>query len=536
MIAVYDYSRLTMSLSNMQSLITVACIFAAAFTIRGIVLSRRSRNPKRLPLPPGPRGVPIMGNMSNIPKTKPWEGYQKLCEEYGGMVYLEVLGTKLLVVSRMDHAEELLEKRSVNTSDRPTIPMVELLEIGWSFAFMKYAADWRQHRRAFHQYLNHNAVGQYHPIMYEEVEIFTRKLRDNPKDFLEHVQVFFGTIIMRSAYGFDDIGRNRPLIEAAEALVQGFSEASTQGRFLVNTFPILRHVPAWFPGAGWRVRFNQLAVMSWDLLHNPWDDAKKDLTEGKQSVHPSMAASLMNHLGDDADPDFTLERSDRWTAEDVARNACAQAYLAGADTTVSSASVMILALANNPHVQKKAQAEIDRVVGPNRIPSVSDRDSLPYLHAIVKEVNRYYTVVPLGVPHTVTEDEEYNGYFIPKDTMILPNSWAMMHDPNTFEKPFEFIPERFLTKDGEFDESVPGPEYAAFGFGRRICPGRYFSDDAFFAMAASVLTQFDITPSEKDVLGNPVQIKLELMDHTVAKPSAFKVDITPRPGRENLVM
>ncbi|KAF6752828.1 cytochrome P450 98A3 [Ephemerocybe angulata] len=497
-----------MSLSNMQSLITVACIFAAAFTIRGIVLSRRSRNPKRLPLPPGPRGVPIMGNMSNIPKTKPWEGYQKLCEEYGGMVYLEVLGTKLLVVSRMDHAEELLEKRSVNTSDRPTIPMVELTQ---------RTGD--NIRRAFHQYLNHNAVGQYHPIMYEEVEIFTRKLRDNPKDFLEHVQAGTG-----------------PLSRPAEALVQGFSEASTQGRFLVNTFPILRHVPAWFPGAGWRVRFNQLAVMSWDLLHNPWDDAKKDLTEGKQSVHPSMAASLMNHLGDDADPDFTLERSDRWTAEDVARNACAQAYLAGADTTVSSASVMILALANNPHVQKKAQAEIDRVVGPNRIPSVSDRDSLPYLHAIVKEVNRYYTVVPLGVPHTVTEDEEYNGYFIPKDTMILPNSWAMMHDPNTFEKPFEFIPERFLTKDGEFDESVPGPEYAAFGFGRRICPGRYFSDDAFFAMAASVLTQFDITPSEKDVLGNPVQIKLELMDHTVAKPSAFKVDITPRPGRENLVM
>lgn len=88
---------------------------------------------------------------------------------------------------------------------------------------------------------------------------------------------FFGGSIMRTAYGFDNINRNLPLIESAERLVQGFSEASTQGRFLVNSFPILRHIPAWFPGAYFRRRFNQLAVMSYDLVNTPFDDVKKDI-------------------------------------------------------------------------------------------------------------------------------------------------------------------------------------------------------------------------------------------------------------------
>ena len=141
-------------------------------------------------------------------------------------------------------------------------------------------------------------------------------------------------------------------------------------------------------------------------------------------------------------------------------------HAAGADTSAASGIALVLALASHPNVQKKAQAEIGDVVGLGRLPLVADRPSLPYVHAVIKELSRWHTVTPLGVPHTASADDEYNGYFIPEGTILIANSWAMMHDRETFEEPFSFIPERYL-KDGKIDPSVPDPEVAAFGFGRR---------------------------------------------------------------------
>lgn len=141
-------------------------------------------------------------------------------------------------------------------------------------------------------------------------------------------------------------------------------------------------------------------------------------------------------------------------------------HTAGTDTTAASATALILALASHPDIQKKAQAELDKVVGPGRLPLIADRPSLPYVHAIVKELGRWHTVSPLGVAHTNDTDDEYDGYFIPKGTIVMVNSWAITHDPEMFERPFNFVPERYL-KDGTIDESVPDAEIAAFGFGRR---------------------------------------------------------------------
>ena len=91
----------------------------------------------------------------------------------------------------------------------------------------------------------------------------------------------------------------------------------------------------------------------------------------------------------------------------------------------------------------------------------------------------------------------------------------MLHDPNTFEKPFEFIPERYLDSDGNLDPSVPDAEMGGFGFGRRICPGRHFGKDTIFLFAASVLATFNIA-QPKDEEGNRVPLDLELHQALIA--------------------
>ncbi|KAJ2925021.1 hypothetical protein H1R20_g12083, partial [Candolleomyces eurysporus] len=166
---------------------------------------------------------------------------------------------------------------------------------------------------------------------------------------------------------------------------------------------------------------------------------------------------------------------------------------------------LVFALAAHPRAQKKAQEEIDRVIGHDRLPCLSDRENLPYVAAVVKEISRWHSVVPLGLSRASAQDTVYNGYFIPKGTYIMMNTWAFMHDPEVFENPMEFIPDRYL-KDGKLVPGPRDPEVAAFGFGRRICPGRHLSNDAIFIVAASLLAVFDISPP-KDESGNPIEMK-----------------------------
>ena len=140
-----------------------------------------------------------------------------------------------------------------------------------------------------------------------------------------------------------------------------------------------------------------------------------------------------------------------------------------------------------PEVQRKAQLELDTVVGRDRLPEFSDLDSLPYIRAIVKELLRWHVVVPIGLPHRVVADDEYNGYFIPGGATILVNVWhvaifshqvmtfmplhrGISRDPAVYPEPERFIPERFLNSDGQFDVQGRDPSDLVFGFGRRSVP------------------------------------------------------------------
>ncbi|KAJ3526568.1 hypothetical protein NMY22_g10111 [Coprinellus aureogranulatus] len=469
------------------------------------VTAGRGRNPRRLSLPPGPRGLPIVGNILQIPQDQPWVGYDELCRKYGDMVHLNALGMQILVVGTLRRALDLLDKRAANYSDRPSLAVLEITKNSeWNFSLMPYGSRWRLLRRTFHSFLSPSLIAQYHPIMHEEIHRFLGKLRDKPQDFMDHIRLVFGTIIMRTAYGFDDIGRNEALIKNAEHVVEEVGESIKPTKFLVNIFPALRYVPSWFLGAGWKRHLNWVAELSEQMRWQPFDDAKANTNRN----YPSISASLIDSLPDEGGS--ILKRRE---AEAIARDVTAMAYIAGADTTVSSATALFLALANHPEVQRKAHSEIEAVVGTDRLPGIADRPALPYVHAIVKEIGRWFTVLPMGGPHSSVEDDEYEGYFIPKGTVVMPNIWAIMHDPDTFDDPFEFKPDRYM-KDGQIDPSVPDAEIAAFGFGRRICPGRHFSHDTFFLLTAALLSTFTIDPPE-DEAGNPVPLELKVSSHTV---------------------
>ncbi|KAL0956442.1 hypothetical protein HGRIS_002590 [Hohenbuehelia grisea] len=184
-----------------------------------------------------------------------------------------------------------------------------------------------------------------------------------------------------------------------------------------------------------------------------------------------------------------------------------------------------MAMALHPHVVLRAQKELDEVLHGDRLPTFDDRPSLPYIDAIFREVLRWRPVTPLGFPHVASEDDIYEGYFIHKNSIVIPNIWAMTRDPSKHEDPESFRPERFLDANGQLTNEV---EILTFGFGRRICPGRHVASDTLWLLVASVLTVFSITKA-KDESGNEVDIDAnDFTDEIVSRPSPFRCSIQPR--------
>ncbi|KAL1674424.1 cytochrome P450 [Schizophyllum commune] len=284
-----------------------------------------------------------------------------------------------------------------------------------------------------------SAVHKFDEIEESEVLKFLKNLLDTPDDFAEHVRHMTGSIILRISYGYHALPCEDPFIKLANEATEQFALATSPGGFLANLVPPLLSLPDWSLGAGFK------------------------------NITP--------------DEEFDL----KWSA--------ASLYSGGADTTVASINAFFRFMANNPEVQARAQAELDAVVGTDRLPTMADRSSLPYVNALALEVLRSHAVVPTGAPHRVIEDDVYEGHFIPKGSLVMPILWSMLHDERTYRRPMEFWPERFLATEGRLPEK--DPRTICFGFGRRICPGRELADISLFFSCASILSVFEISRCEE---------------------------------------
>uniref|UniRef100_A0A8H7YBL7 O-methylsterigmatocystin oxidoreductase n=1 Tax=Psilocybe cubensis TaxID=181762 RepID=A0A8H7YBL7_PSICU len=453
-----SFQSLSASLAAHPLYTFIAAVLGYGLAMQAIRSGTRKRNPKNLPLPPGPKGYPIIGNLFDVPqpKDKPWIVYDQW-------------------------------SRKMNW--------------GYDMAFLPYGQWWRRHRKAFNEHFHHNIVNKYHPIQLREVRALLNRLLISPEGFMHHLRHTFASTIMSVAYGITVEDSSDPYISNAEEALNGLVEAAIPGAFLVDLIPALLYVPAWFPGAGFKKKAAYWSKINDDVINKPFEYIENELKNGKALV-PSVATSLIERLPEKRDPLYSEERQ-------IAQNTAAVAYIGGADTTVSTAQTFFLAMALYPEVQRKAQAELDIVVGPHRLPDFSDRDSLPYINAVVKESMRWNQVAPLAIGHMSTVDDEYDGYFIPQGTVpvVLGNSWSILHDPEVFSNPMEYVPERYL-KDGKLDPNARQPECAAFGYGRRICPGRHLSDDSLYLIIASVLSVYNIKPPI-DELGNPLKLEAE---------------------------
>ncbi|OSD03862.1 cytochrome P450 [Trametes coccinea BRFM310] len=444
-------------------------------------------------------------------------------KQYGDVIYLKLFRTPTIVLNSLQAATDVLTKRSAKHSDRPRMVLLaELMNQACSLPAMPYGERFRKHRRWMHEAVGtKERLDAYRSIQQREVRNLLKNLLSSPERFIQHCHLYVAAIMLEIAYGKRVNSLDNQLVAVADRAISGINEAGTPGAMIVDFFPSLKSVPTWLPGAGFKAR-----ALTVGKYVQAWKDTGYDIVKAamdRGDPMPCATSTLLEDVGAAPTPE---------EAEDIKGLACS-VYGAGIETTRGALIVFMLAMTRNPDVLRKAQEEIDSVVGHDRLPDFSDRGSLPYLDAMLEELYRWNPPLPLAIPHRSMAEDEYCGYTIPEGCLVMPNIWAITRDTVAYPDPEEFRPERFLHnagKGGTDTDNIPRPSSYVFGFGRRICPGQALADPTLWLAMAQTIAAFDIR-RPLDAEGNEVMPPAAFKSGFTSEPEHFECRIVPRSER-----
>lgn len=450
-------------------------------------------------MPPGPTPIPFLGNKHQLPKSQPWIQFQKWSKIYGPIFTIWIGRKPTVIISDPVIAADLMEKRSTKYSSRPRmVAMGEILWDGASILVQPYGKEWSVRRKLLHQALTPKALRLYKPVQTAEASRLCCELMQSPANWEKLLERFTSSIVFCVAYGHRIDSLNAEVIHQRFNFMHYSASLNVPGKFLVESFPILKHVPDVL--APWKADIKshgrEEAAANMALVEGVRSDMTRAKTRGDEV--PDSLCKLLLELREKehiplSDRDFSFIP--------------ASLFGAGSDTTASTLCTAFLALVTHPETLRAAHEELDTVIGSSRTPVFDDEARLPYIRALVKEVLRWRPVAVLGgTPHASTEADHYEGYYIPAGTTILGNSWAINLNEEYYPNPHYFNPSRFLdtalaekAKHPTIDAGKAHPAkagHSSFGWGRRICPGADLAANSLFVALAKILWAFDISPRE----------------------------------------
>jgi len=318
---------------------------------------------------------------------------------------------------------------------------------------------------------------------------------------------------MSIVYGYDTAPKNDPYVDYCEKGTKVIAKAADPKRAaLLRIFPFLLKLPAWMPGS-FKAEAAEAKCYATGFRKVLFGMAIERMGSG--TGVPSMISDAVrrNEVNGNL-PEVTL----------AIRNTSSVAYGAASETTSATLDVFVLSMVLFPDAQRRAQKEIDTVVGSDRLPDFSDRGSLPFVEAVLLETLRWHPAVPLGLPHAITIDDVYEGSSIPKGTTVFVNVWGLAHDEEIYPEPYKFEPGRFVKENETFTENDPS---FTFGFGRRRCPGQHVATASLWIAIASMLATFDFLKAQ-DEYGNEIHFSPEFTAGTTSRPKRFPCKIVPR--------
>ncbi|XP_015969465.2 cytochrome P450 93A3-like [Arachis duranensis] len=454
---------LKQNMADLQSYIQVLLICAVSTIFIGsIILRKRKQNHSSLPLPPGPKALPIIGHLHLLSST-PHQDFYKFSTRYGPIIHLYLGSAPCVVVSTAEAAKEFLKTHETSFSDRPAQTVaIEALTYGFKdFLFAPYGPYWKFMKKVcMSELLGGKMLHQLLHVRQQETRRFLSVLvkkgvAGEAVDVGGQLMTISNNIVSRMIMRQTSCGDGEIDEEVVRKLVADTAELT--GKFNLSDF-------LWFlkdlDVQGFKKKLKEIRVRFDGLLDRAIeehkDESKKNKGEGARDI-----LDVLLHISEDETADIKLD------TENI-KAFIMDILVAGTDTTAVTMEWAMAELMKNPEVMEKARQEVDSVVGKKRIVEESDIPNLVYIQAIVKETLRLHPAGPL-LFRQCSRRAIVNGYEIPAKCRLFVNVWAIGRDPNHWENPLEFRPERFMGKQMD----VRGQQYELipFGSGRRMCPG-----------------------------------------------------------------
>ncbi|XP_077782675.1 cytochrome P450 2K1-like [Podarcis muralis] len=432
-------------------------------------------------LPPGPRPLPLIGNLHIMDLKRPHRTMLKLSKQYGPVFSIQMGPQKAVVLTGYETVKEALVNQADAFADRPIVPLFQELAQGFG-VILSNGENWKVMRRFVVSTLRAYGMGKrtIEDRIVEECSVLIKKFESyegNP---------FETTIIMNAAVAN---------IIVAILLDKRFDhEDPTYIRLLKLNNENVRIV-----GSFSVMLYNMFPALGFLL------GARKTILQNRDELFAFINATFIKHLRDLDKNDqrsfidsFLIQQQEEekkkktnaYFHNENLKTVVANLLAAGMESTSTTLCWGLLLMMKYPEIQIQVQEEIAKVVGASQ-PRIEHRTKMPYTDAVIHEILRFSNIVPTNMPHATATDVTLNGYFIPKGTFIIPLLSSVLHDESQWEKPHKFYPEHFLNSEGKF---VKRDAFMPFSAGRRACIGETLAKMELFLFFTSLLQKFTFQP------------------------------------------
>ncbi|TNN89398.1 Cytochrome P450 2U1 [Liparis tanakae] len=458
---------------------------------------RQKRRRHLANIPPGPPPWPLVGNFGFflVPSfirrrfgkksdKNAMNAFKEKAEVYGNIFSIFVGSQLTVVLNGYEVVKDALSNHPEVFSDRPDIPSVTIMTKRKGIVFAPYGPVWRKQRKFCHTTLRKFGLGKLslEPcIQLGLATVKTELLQLSEKSPATGVNLAplvsnaVSNVICSLILGQRFHHEDHEFRNMLGLMDRGLEICVNSPAVLINIFPLLYYLPFGV--------FKELRQVEGDITAF----LKRIIGKHRETLDPDHPRDLVDmYLMEMVARQAAGEENSSFT-EDYLFYIIGDLFIAGTDTTANSVLWILLYMVLYPDIQDKVQSEIDEVVGAQRVPSLTDKGSLPFTEAAIMEVQRLSVAVPLAIPHMASKTTEFRGYTIPKGTVIVPNLWSVHRDPTVWDEPDSFNPARFLDEEGKLIrkecfipfgiEGTPPPTLTGrFGLTLAPCPYRMQSE------------------------------------------------------------
>ncbi|XP_043535724.1 cytochrome P450 2D17-like isoform X1 [Chiloscyllium plagiosum] len=493
-----EVSGRTSWLSLQEFLIFLTVFLLVTLVIRG----RRNSN-----LPPGPSAWSFHGNIFHRDQPAPQVVAAELSRKYGNIFTTHILWIPIIILNGFQTIQEALIQHGREFAGRPNMIINNLLSKGQGILTAQYDRSWKQQRRFALTVLRNFGLGQFafEDRILEEAHYLAAAFRESEGSSFDPQAIItsaVSNVTCKVIFGERFHYQDRKFMR----LVALFDEAlKLQGGFWAM---VCAAVPNFhrFPGPHQRIFENKVQIEA--ILQDFIQQHKVSLDA--ERIRDFIDAYLLEMEKERNFPGSCLTDGNLlYNIYDL--------FLAGTESTMTTLRWALLYMMAYPDVQENCQKEIDEVIGSSRDPSLDDRPKMPYVNAVIHEIQRFGNIIPFSVSHATTQDTEFMGYTLKKGTVVLINLSSVLLEEGQWKHPNQFNPENFLNENGEFfkpDAFIP------FSMGLRACLGEKLAKMELFLFFTAMLQNFEFRWPDKT---SPPDLK-----------GSFKIIMAPRPYKLEL--